>query len=146
NFVDACLAVGKQKPLDGSCFDKHGADRADCKAMFAELEQAMRGPAKPPEPAPAAAPAQDGRCEALRDKFLAWSADRAKGAIESVTDKHQHDELQAEADKELAIAKDKFVGACAALGDVDSTCFDRPQLEKRCQSMVHALETKMFAH
>ena len=106
--------------------------------------------AKPAEPP---AEVHDANCEALRDKYLAWSADRVKGALGGNVAGAQTAELQAEADKEMAIAKTKFVGACVAMGSaLDGSCFeiehgmsrDRNKHE-RCMKIVHELEAKMFA-
>jgi len=62
-------------------------------------------------------------------------------------------ELQAEADKEAARAKDKFVGACIAWGPRSTRVVrDRAlhardrEKHKRCMKIVNDLEAKMFAH
>jgi len=104
---------------------------------------------KPAEPPPA--PASDPRCEALRDKFLAWQTERFKGALGGVDDKLRG-EMEAEAKKELVIAKDKFVGACIAMGAaLDESCFVKdtfrqPRAERdRCRKIVGELEKHIYA-
>ena len=97
-------------------------------------------------------PAKRGNCDDVRDKYLAWQADRVKSALQGVPP-DQRTALQAEADKEAAQAKDRFVDACATLGDqVDASCFEHKGYDadrahkKHCDDVVHALEAKMFAH
>jgi hypothetical protein len=110
-------------------------------------------PADPPADKPADKPVvHDASCEALRDKYLAWTAERVEGALRGMPDHKK--ELQAEADKEAATAREKFVGACVEMGAaLDGTCFDKqttlrgdPAKHERCSKIVHQLEAKMFGH
>ena len=114
---------------------------------------AETAPDKPAETKPAESPAPiaNPRCEALRDKYLAWQADRVKGAL-GATEGEMRAQLQAQADKELAIAKDKFVGACSAMGPAfDESCLVKDTMRTpretrdRCRKMMHELDKHMFA-
>ncbi len=96
-------------------------------------------------------PGKQAACEPTRDKYLAWQAERVKNALGGVP-ADQKAALQAEADKEAAQAKDRFVDACTAMGDaLDAGCFEHQGLDrdrahkKHCDDVVHALEAKLFA-
>ncbi len=92
------------------------------------------------------APSAALACELTRDKYVAWSSDRMRSAIrEAPAD--QQAELQAEADKELARAKDRFIPVCVEMGvDLDPSCFDKVKArEHRCEGMLHGLEARLLA-
>jgi hypothetical protein len=104
-------------------------------------------------PAPVAAvadPAASASCAQARDKYLAWTAERVKSAIGTEAGTMRA-ELQAEADKEAAQAKERFVAACLEIGsELDASCFEKSferdrARKKHCDQVVHALEAKMFA-
>jgi len=124
---------------------------ADPPPVTARVPESVDKP-KPAE-TPAATPVvHDANCEALRTKYLAWTAERVEAALHSIPEHKK--ELQAEADKEAATAREKFVGACLEMGAaLDGTCFepetalsrDRAKHE-RCSKIVHDLEAKMFKH
>jgi hypothetical protein len=105
-----------------------------------------------PKPADPPSAEHDATCEAMRDKYLAWTAARVEGALKGAEGHVK--ELQAEADKEATIAREKFVGACIAMGAaLDGTCFDQDNTlhhdrvkYQRCQHVVGQLEAKMFGH
>src|SRR5258706_1453337 len=82
-------------------------------------------PAAPAKAVDPPAEVHDASCEAMRDKYLAWTADRVKQALGGGVAGAHTAELQAEADKEAARAKDKFVGACVAMGAaLDASCLE----------------------
>ena len=101
-------------------------------------------PAPAPEPLPIADRVSETPCELMRDKYLAWTADRVAGAVKGMP-AEQRPALQAEADKEAKEAREKFVAACEAMGStLDETCFEKNS--RRCDKLVRELETKMFGH
>lgn len=106
-------------------------------------------PAKPAE-APPPAVVSNPRCEALKEKFAAWTDDRVKSALGGVAADLKK-EMEQQAAKEAAIVKDKFVGACVEMGAaLDETCFEKRTLDTprakvdQCRKMVSSLERIMF--
>jgi hypothetical protein len=138
----ALIACGKSDPKPAD--PPPSAD----KPAGASADKPVEKPAEKP-----AEPVHDATCEAMRDKYLAWTATRVEGALKGMP-ADQMKPLQAEADKEATMAREKFVGACVAMGAaLDGTCFDKDNTlhhdrvkYQRCQHVVGQLEAKMFGH
>ena len=71
-------------------------------------------------------------CEALKDKYLAFTEQKMKDALGGVEAGANKDAMIAQGHKELDMARDRFVGVCKELGDkLDGSCFEQSALKDR---------------
>jgi hypothetical protein len=85
-------------------------------------------------------------CEALRDQYLARGEVNVQEAVGGMAAGSDKDALLAQGNKELAMAKERFVGACKQLGPaMDASCFDKAnKRERRCKDLNKQLDRMLY--
>ena len=90
-------------------------------------------------------------CDALRDKYVAWTDGKMKAGLAGLAAGSDKDEAVARGNKELAQAKDRFVGVCKQFGEpIDATCFEDEAThpdqnhKRRCREFLELFDHELY--
>jgi hypothetical protein len=89
-------------------------------------------------------------CEALKDKYLTLTEAKMRGALGGIEPGPNKDAIVAQGEKELGMARERFVGVCKELGAmVDPSCFEQAvdtdkERKQRCHDLKKELDHKLY--